>query len=163
MRQAEFYVILGHFLPFQPPDNFKIKKIPRDIIILQTYIISDNHIMYSSWDMERNRHNFLSFWTIFGLLTPYGPRKSKFWKNEQHTWRYYQFTNVYHKWQSYDVKILRYEVQQTEFLVIVDHLLPFYPLTTRKIKILKNRKKTNGDIIILHMCTINDNHMIYSY
>ena len=37
---------------------------------------------------------------------------------------------------------------------------PFSPLTTWKIKIL-TLKKTPGDIIILHICTINDNHMMY--
>ena len=37
-----------------------------------------------------------------------------------------------------DLWFLRYEMQQTEFLIILDHFLPFYPLTTRKIKILKN-------------------------
>ena len=35
---------------------------------------------------------------------------------------------------------------------------PFSPLTTWKIKILK---KTPGDIIILHISTKNDNHMMY--
>ena len=35
---------------------------------------------------------------------------------------------------------------------------PFSPLATQKIKILK-LKKAPGDIIILHICTINDNHM----
>ena len=30
---------------------------------------------------------------FFALLPPYGPRKSKFWKNEKNTWRYYHFTN----------------------------------------------------------------------
>ena len=39
----------------------------------------------------------------------------------------------------------------------MDRFLPFYPLTTQKIKILK---KAPGDIIILHMCSINDNHVI---
>ena len=43
------------------------------------------------------------------------------------------------------------------------HFGPFFTshpfLTTQKIIILKN--KTPGDIIILHMCTINDNHMIW--
>ena len=34
-------------------------------------------------------------------------------------------------------------------------------LTTQKIKILKKWKKTPANIIILHMCTRNDNHMIY--
>ena len=32
----------------------------------------------------------------------------------------------------------------------------------RKIRILKKRKKIAGDIIILHMCTKNHNHMRYS-
>ena len=37
---------------------------------------------------------------------------------------------------------------------------PFSPLATQKIKILK-LKETPGDIIILQICTINDNHMMY--
>ena len=53
------------------------------------------------------------------------------------------------------------QVQRTEFFVILDCFFPFYPLTTQKIKILKKWKKTTEDIIILHMCTINDNHMMY--
>ena len=47
-----------------------------------------------------------------------------------------------HKWQSYDVWFLKYGVQWTEFFIIMDHFLPFYPLTTRKIKILKKWKRT---------------------
>ena len=39
-------------------------------------------------------------------------------------------------------------------------IYPFSPLTTWKIKIL-TLKKTPGDIIILHISTINDNHMMY--
>ena len=78
---------------------------------------------------------------IFALLPPYGPRKSKFWKNEKNNWRYYHFTNAYYKWQSYDAWFLRYGVQRREFLVILDCFLPFYPLTTWKIKILKKWKK----------------------
>ena len=35
------------------------------------------------------------------------------------------------------------------------------PLTTWKIKILKNWKKAPGDIIILHKCTENHDHMLY--
>ena len=45
-------------------------------------------------------------------------------------------------------------------LVILGHFLPFTPLKTPKIKILKN-KKFAGDIIILHMYTKNHNHMMY--
>ena len=39
--------------------------MPGDIIILYMCTINDNHMMYGSWDMERNGHNFLSFWTLF--------------------------------------------------------------------------------------------------
>ena len=37
----------------------------------------------------------------------------------------------------------------------------FTTLTTPKIKIPKKFYETSGDIIILHMCTINENHMMY--
>ena len=30
--------------------------------------INDSHMMYGSWDMEHDRQNFLSFWTIFWPL-----------------------------------------------------------------------------------------------
>ena len=94
---------------------------------------------------------------LFALLPPYGPGILKFWKNETNSWRYHNFTNVYHKWQSYDVWFLRYWVQQTEFFVILDHFCPFTPLTIRKIKILKKWKKLLD--IILHM--LNDSHIMY--
>ena len=67
---------------------------------------------------------------------------------------------MYQKWQLYNVWFLRYWAQQTEFFVILDHFLSFYPPN------LKNQnsekiKKTHGYIIVLHKCTINDNHMMY--
>ena len=52
---------------------------------------------------------------------------------------------MYHKWQSYDIWFLSYGAWQTNFFVILDHFLPFYPppppLKTRKINILKKWKK----------------------
>ena len=59
-------------------------------------------MIYGSSDIEHNKQNFLSFWTIFCSFT-------------------------------------------------------------RKINILKKWKKTPGDIIILHTCTINYNHMMYGF
>ena len=100
------------FSPFTlPPKNLKNqnyekmkkKKKPGDIILYMCNI-NDNHMMYSSWDMKRDRHNFLSFWTIFCLFTL---------------------------------------------------------LKTRKIKILKKKKKTPEDIIILQKYTKNYDHMLY--
>ena len=85
---------------------------------------------------------FCHYGPFFALLPPYGPRKSKFWKNEKNTWRYYHFTHVYHKWQSYDVWFLRYGAWQTKFFVILERFLSFYPPMDPKIKILKNWKKS---------------------
>ena len=68
------------------------------------------------------------------------PGKSKFWKNEKNTWRYYHLTHVNHKWQSYDVWFLRYGVWQTKFSFWAI-FCPFTPLTAWKIKILNKWKK----------------------
>ena len=67
---------------------------------------------------------------------------------------------VYQKWQSYDVWFLRYGVL-LRFLSFWTIFCPFNSLRTQKIKILKTMKKHPGDIIILHMCIINENLMIY--
>ena len=106
--------------------------------------------------------NFWSFWTIFCPFAPYAPRKSYFWKNKLCTWRYCNCTNVYQKWQSHDVWFLRYEMQQTEFLVILEYFLPFYPHSNLKNQNFEKLIKRPGDIIISHMCTIDDNHMMYN-
>ena len=83
VQQTEVFVILGHFLPFQPPGNpeikiLKLKKPPGDIIILLICTINDNLLIYDSRDMERDRQNFLSFWTVFCPFTPLWTQKSKF-------------------------------------------------------------------------------------
>ena len=99
---------------------------------------------------------------FFALLPPYGPRKSKFWKNEKNKWTYYHFTNVYHKWQSHDVWLLRYGVPQTEFFVILDHFCYFTPPPPNSPKNQNYKKKKPGDIIILYICTKNYDQMMYS-
>ena len=47
----------------------KMKKTPRDIISLHTCAINDNHMIYGSWDMKRDRQIFLLFWTVFCPFT----------------------------------------------------------------------------------------------
>ena len=68
-------------------------------------IINEDHMIYGSWDKERDRQNFLSFWAVFLPLPP-SP------------------DNI--------------ENQN-----------------------LEKMKKTPGHIILLHMCIINEDHMIY--
>ena len=53
-QQTDFAVILGQFLPFNPPDNpenqnfEKLQKIPGTIIVLHKCTINDNHTTYGS-------------------------------------------------------------------------------------------------------------------
>ena len=51
--------------------------------------------------------------------------------------------------------------KQTEFFVILGHFLPFYPPDDPENQNFEKLKKTPGDIIILHMCTLYYNHMMY--
>ena len=53
----------------------KIKKIPGDIIILHLCALIDNHMMYGSWDIKCDRHNFLPLWAIFCPFTPLTTQK----------------------------------------------------------------------------------------
>ena len=45
--------------------------------------------------------------------------------------------------------------------VILDHFLPLYPHNNPKNQNFQKLKKINGDIIILHKCTRNTDHMLY--
>ena len=103
------------------PDFAKMKIASGDIIILHT--CSKNHccIMYTSWDMECNRHNFCHFGPFFALFPQYWSRKLKFGQNIKDVQRYYPFRDVYHKWRSHDVWFLRYKVQWKVFC----HFGPF--------------------------------------
>ena len=157
VQKTEIFVILDQFLSpywaFYPPmDSY--------FFILHRHTINDNHITYDSWDMECDRQNFLSFWIIFCSFTPL-TQKIKILKKWKKPWRYYHFTHMYHR-QSYDVWFLRYEARRTEFFVILDCLLPFYPPPNNpKNRNFEKLKKLPEDIIILHKFTKNHDHMLY--
>ena len=46
-------------------------------MILHMCTINDNHMMYGSWNMEHDRQNALSFWTIFCTFVPLTTPKMK--------------------------------------------------------------------------------------
>ena len=89
-------------------------------------------------------HFFLPF---FALLPPNNQEN----QNEENTWRYQHFTNVYHKWQSYGIWFLRYGTRWTECFALL-------PLKNQN---FENTKKTPGDII-LQKCTKYHDHMLLS-
>ena len=106
-----FFVLLGHFLPFYPhppnnPENQnfeKMKKASGDIIISNLCNKKHNHMMYAYLDMECDK----------------------------------------------------------QFFVILSYFWLFYPTIDPKNKNLEKMKKTPGDIILLYLCTINQDHMMY--
>ena len=70
------------FLPFYPlrarkmKISKKMKKIPRDIIILHNCTKTHDQMLYCSWDMVRGGCNcYFSFWAIFCPFTPLTPPK----------------------------------------------------------------------------------------
>ena len=127
-NRQKFSTFGAIFCPFSPLSTSKVKiltfkKTPGDIIIFHICNINDNHMMYGSWDMECNRHNFLSFWTIFCPFTPYGPNKIfKKWKKYL---RYYHFTNINDSHMMYGSSDMECNGQMDNFFVILDHFLPF--------------------------------------
>ena len=77
------------FLPFSPLTTQKIKfsklkESPGDIIFLHICTINDNRMMYGSWDMERDRHNFMSFWTVVCPMDPQNQNFEKIWKASEY-------------------------------------------------------------------------------
>ena len=68
------FVILDHFVPFDPPNNQKnqnlekIKKTHGDIIILNLCTTYDDHMMYGSWYKERDSRMLCNFGPVFALL-----------------------------------------------------------------------------------------------
>ena len=126
------------------PSGF-LWKLPGDIIILHMCNKNQNHMRYSCWDMKWEGQNFLSFWAIFRHFNPPLTPKLKFGKNVKNRWRYYSFSNVYHKWRSYDVWI-------TWLLSFWTISCPLTLLTTHTNKILKNWKEKHLDILSFFAC-----------
>ena len=126
-----------------------MKKASWDVTTLHMCTKNHNHMMYASWDMEYDRHNFLSFWALFCPFTPLLTPKIKIWNILKKNWRYYPITHVYHKWRSYDVWFLRYKAQQ--FFVILGYFLPTNNWQPRKPKFWKNQKNAHRYYHFTHM------------
>ena len=115
------FVILGHFLPYDPPNNVKNQnfekmiKLLRDTIIL--HLCTTNSIIWCMFPEKWSETDtfFCHFGLFFALSPPLPRPPPHLTTKEKNTLRYYQFTHVYHKWKSYVVWFLRYGPQQTEY------------------------------------------------
>ena len=162
-----FFCHFGAFLPFYPPNNLKsqnfekLKKISGDIIILHKCTKNHYHRLYCSLDMASNIFNcYFSFWTIFCPFTFLTAQKIKILKNEKNTWRYHDFIIVYQKSWSYTI-YWSWDMACDECSFHFGPFFAFYPPNNLKNQNFLKMKKTPGDIIILHKCTKNHNHMLY--
>ena len=102
------------------------------------------------------------------------PKKKNFEKIKKNCWRYYHFTHVYQKPQSYEVQFLRYEVRQN-FLSFWALFFPFQPLyspppppptptpNNSENQNFKKLKNASGHNINLNFCNKKHDHMIYAY
>ena len=86
LRYGVRHSIFCHFRLFFATNNLqdqnfeKLKKTPRDIIGLLLCTINESYHVYVFWDMEQNRHNFLSLWTMFSPFTPLTTQRIKIFK-----------------------------------------------------------------------------------
>ena len=71
-----FYFALLPIEAGAPPNNTrnqnfeKMKKVPGDVIVLHIYTKNYDQMMYSSWDIVRDRCNcYFSFWAVFCPFT----------------------------------------------------------------------------------------------
>ena len=138
-RQTEVFVIFGHFLFFYPPNNLEnqiFQKmssfdtwVPKITIIwcMLPEIWSATNIIFCHFDPPNNLKN---------------KNFEKIKKIKINAWRYYHFTQVHPKWQSYEVWFQRYEERLTKFFVILVHFLPFYSTKNPKNPKFKKIKKS---------------------
>ena len=111
MRKTEFFVILGHFLPFyhltsNDPKNQNFEKKWKkylEILSFYTYICTikkDHMICFLKYKVRKTE-----IFVILGHFLPFqphdNPKNQNFGKMKENTWIYHPFTYVYHTWQSY--------------------------------------------------------------
>ena len=93
--------------------------------------------------MERNKQNFLSFWTVF---CPFTSPKDLENENFEKTRKKPGEIIILHMRtinDNHDIWFLRYGAPQTKFAVILDCFLPFYPPNNPKNQNFeKNEKNT---------------------
>ena len=130
---CHFGLFFALLLPLKTQKIKILKKWKKLLEILSFYTWVPQTKIIWLWFL-RYRAQQTQFFLIFGpffalspppFLLPLTTQRIKTLTKWKKHWRYHHFTQVYNKWQSYDIWFLRYEVQQTEFFVILGHFLLF--------------------------------------
>ena len=96
---------------------------------------------------------------FFPLLSPYGPRKLQLKRKWKKHLRYHHFTNINDSHMMYGSSDMVCNGQN--FLSFWTIFCPFTPPNNPKNQNFENMRKLPGDIILLHMCNIDENHIMY--
>ena len=168
------------FYPFTPSptenpknqDFEKLKKIAGEIIISHLFTKNHNHMRHGSWDTGWHRQNFWSLWAIFCPFTPLTIKNLKN-KNFEKMKKVSRDVIILHECTKYHNHTMHasWDMErnrQNFFSLAATFFCPFTQIKTWKIKTLKKwkkqqqqQKKTPGDIILLHLCTTNENRVMY--
>ena len=70
---------------------------------------------------------------------------------------------MYHREQSYDVYMAPeiWSAMDRIFFIVLNHFFALLTPNNTKNQNFEKVRKTPGDIIILHKCNLNDNHLMY--
>ena len=122
-----------------------------------------DHRLYCSWDIVHDGCNYFSFWATSFPFTSLIAQKMKI----SEKWKKYLEKSLFYT-SAPKLMIIGYtilEIWQVTSVIFVFHfglLLPFYLSNSPKIKISKKwKKKTPGNIKILHKSTKNPDYMLY--
>ena len=133
MKKVRILILMLYFLK-------KNKEKDQEISLFYT-CVPKILMIYSFWYIKCDRLNLviMGHFLPFYHPSPKKPKKSEFWKNEKHCWRYH-FIHVYQKPQSYGMVPGIWSETDTFFCHFgpVFSLLP--PLQPRKSKFWKNEK-----------------------
>ena len=164
-----FFVILGHFLPFDHPNNpknqnfEKIKKSARRYIISQWCTTNDDHICMVPKISSTTDTIFCHFGLFFALLLPNSLKNEniKKWK------KLLEKSSVYASVPKiliigYTVHeilhVMDVEIWHVTDVAVIFHFRPFFallsPSSPKNQNFKKNEKKT-GEVIILKACNKN--------
>ena len=122
--------------------------------ILHRCTKNHNPMRYGSWDTEWE--------TIFCHFGPFHALSPPSNQENQHFEKHLEMSSLYTRTKNHGH--LMFSEIWSATAIINCHFAPFFPFTPRlilKVKIWKKCKEKPGYIILLHICTINYDHMMY--
>ena len=168
-KQTEIGNLRSFFALYHPKNPKNLNFVNENLLEISSFYTCAPKIRTILWCTileirSETNEKFCILEPFFALLSPTSrSRISKFWKIKKKKAGDFilLYIHVYHKWRSYDIWFLKCKVRQTEIFDIFGDFLPFQLLDNLENQNFDTEKKTLGDIIILNICTVNKNHMMY--